>query len=528
MGTIILGISCLFVLVQGEIIIPSPHPFAGTYPISRFRSFGWIELSNIPMTLSVVTDVNIAGALCANNHSAVSHLRGKLVGLIYPYFTSIDPLQSIARGGCAPERMFSVAMDAGIAGMALFQNPETSGWSQLIWSRCRNCSIFSGRAIDMPCIFINVVPGTTKAPWTQVWIDYVQQGTMASMEIADSNVTLVKMDKGPYEGYAITVGIVFQSIFALWALSNVIMAAVYISFQAQVKPHPVLALAALSLELVCNLWRFSFFLVDPWLMNSILPIPYWEVIGSCVYSVSCVATWLIACFWVQLTLLWKFGPGYRHSKRARFGIPLLIVSGSLIILSMEFVPRTMAIFGDALPYRASVQVFFFCQFSVHFALAVFLLASGLRVLWMKADAGEFRVGLDDQARSIARFIVVDATLLLAVAGYSAILYAESIFYPDYWLASRIGLASLYLALSTSQILTFRRHAPAPHATDSSLFGWSGSSDLSHAIDTLKVQVHRFCCCVVYVKADPAPGDDEEAVDYEASIERQLSKSARAI
>lgn len=372
------------------------------------------------------------------------------MGLIYPFFTTTDVTQIVHRGGCAAERIFGSAADVGIKAVFLFDDPFNSGLQRFLWSRCRNCSMFSGVAVDAVCASV----GAHVGPWTPILVNYVTQGNATFPPIPDVTVTLVRPDQSEWESVAVPVTHAFQVIFSIWALVNVVLASLILRFQAAASPRRGLAIASLSAELICNVWRFTFLAVDPWLLNSIYPSTYFAVIGGFLFGISCVGTWLIACTWVQLGFVWKHGRRYKESSR-----PLIIVLaavGSVIILVMDFLPRILSIYGDILPYAQALPIFFYTQFSLHVSLGFFFLVTGLRVLWMKSGGGQgLTVEFDAQALHIARFIIIDSIFLFAVAGFSAINYAEQIFEMDYWLASNLVLVFLYSCLSTSQILVFR-------------------------------------------------------------------------
>jgi hypothetical protein len=55
---------------------------------------------------------------------------------------------------------------------------------------------------------------------------------------------------------------------------------------------------------------------------------------------------------------------------------------------------------------------------------------------------------------IARFLIVDACLLVTVAGVSGILLSDRVFSDDFWFAQNFALDGLYLAISTTQIVVF--------------------------------------------------------------------------
>jgi hypothetical protein len=55
---------------------------------------------------------------------------------------------------------------------------------------------------------------------------------------------------------------------------------------------------------------------------------------------------------------------------------------------------------------------------------------------------------------IARFLIVDACLLVVVAGVSGILLSDRVFSDDFWFAQNFALDGLYLAISTTQVVVF--------------------------------------------------------------------------
>jgi hypothetical protein len=261
-----------FAICCALIRIVPPHPWAGEYQLYRYVPFGPQSFSNVSLPFVTLSDPNIALSFCTRNLTSIIHLRGKLVGLVYPFFTSTDPYEVEFAGGCAYERIVSIAADVGVAGVLFFSAPIDHGLSLLYFARCRNCSVFTGEAITFPCVY---VPTTLGYP---MWYNYVMMGNQTFPPFPETIATLIGPDQSYFEWLNQTVGYTFQAILSAWTMINIVLASMFIFAkisrnQNGTRKHaPFLALATLCVELLCNLWRFTFVCVDPWLTNGIYPV----------------------------------------------------------------------------------------------------------------------------------------------------------------------------------------------------------------------------------------------------------------
>ncbi len=208
----------MFTLCFCDIVIPSPHPFEGRWPLTVFRSFGW-QLFNttLPMvTLSTVSSekqtnfffffllfeqtrsqyaqsiqlcegrlvlLDIAVLLfcfllnpfnrarfpCSSLFllflltGNLTGVRGKMVGFASPPVTTANPNLGVVWQsgvkGCSNELMISNCERAGCAGFVRFYNRDVSNivLPQFWWS-CLNCSILSPQRnlIDFPVMQVPI------------------------------------------------------------------------------------------------------------------------------------------------------------------------------------------------------------------------------------------------------------------------------------------------------------------------------------------------------------------------------------
>ncbi len=244
-----------------------------------------------------------------------------------------------------------------------------------------------------------------------------------------------------------TLGYALQVLYSLWAALNVVLAILFLIGKGQHLHVPWLAVIALTLEAFCNLWRFSFLVVDPWLSNSVYPFQYFAVIGGFLYSISCSATWVIAFFWFRFTVLARKD---RWSPQS----VIAILIGVLLLLASEFVPRALTI--SSISFFDLIKVFFVLQCIFHGLLAVFFVSTGAAVLRIAYKGHKLQPDTTRFSQvHIARFLIIDAVLLVTVAGVSGLLLSDRVFSDDFWFAQNFALDGLYLAISTTQIAVFR-------------------------------------------------------------------------
>ncbi len=269
---------CLFIILEfacSEILIPPPHPFAGVYPLVRYRAFGPQLFSNVTLPLVILTNPELSMEFClARNLSKLDHLRGKLVGLIYPYFTAVDPQTVLFLWGCAIERMIGVADMVQVAGLLTFATPVNGQLELLFFHSCYNCSVFDpSHLITFPVVQVDARLAFA------IWEQYVLRGEPSAVMFPETNVTLVKPDFSAFEVTNSGWGYAFQVVFSIWCLANLVFCVAFLLSKAlrsfrgrsrnEGKSVPMLVVLTLSLELICNAWRLSFVVVDPWLTNQI-------------------------------------------------------------------------------------------------------------------------------------------------------------------------------------------------------------------------------------------------------------------
>jgi hypothetical protein len=303
-------------------------------------------------TFSVVTDFAVAKGFClGDNLTLLEPLRGKIVGLPYPTAFGLDAAVTMWRccchcsflqvpflhGGCAWERMISVAAKVRVAAMVFFDDTINSQSGVAGYSVCHNCSIFTGEPITFPSVRLFGLESYSAPLLFDVYLPFINGAPNISQPVAPPDVEVVMWPDVSYFEYVNeTLGYALQVVYSLWAAANVTLVVIYMSEKMRKKQWPWLAIIALSFEGICNLWRFSFLVVDPWLSNSVYPFQYFAVIGGFLYSLSCSATWVIAFFWFRYTFL------ARKDRWDALSV-ILIVVGVLLLLASEFVPRALTI-----------------------------------------------------------------------------------------------------------------------------------------------------------------------------------------
>lgn len=188
-----------------------------------------------------------------------------------------------------------------------FRNPFNSDLPQQFWYGCKNCSFMTGEPIGFPCVHVGA---PIAFPW---WLAYVgAAGNLSSLPfVGEVNVTLVKPDKSEFEIVNETWGFAMQAILSVWTLANMVFAAAFLlqKLERHWRDTPVLAVLTLALEWICNTWRFTLLVIDPWLTNGFYPEWYFAFIGGYIYSLSLCATLFIALFWFRHTFLRRTADG---------------------------------------------------------------------------------------------------------------------------------------------------------------------------------------------------------------------------
>ena len=494
----------------GRLVIPEPHFLAGSYELNRYLRFGPQQFANVSLPLVILSDVAVATQFCFGNVSALAHLRGKFVGIIFPFYSVVNPFSVFARGGCSTERMIAFAAQVGVAGFLTFQPPISSDIYLMYWHSCKNCSIFTRQPVTFLCLSVNT-PKTY--PY---WNSYVRRGNLS---VPPSNETMVQLegpDRSAFEVTNESWGYAFQGILSVWALINSCLCVMFLIGKTGNRKASFLVVFTLLIELFCNLWRFSFLVVDPWVTNGFYSQIYFTAIGGFVYSVSLCATLFIALFWAHC-VFWS-----TRQLEMRL-VPLLAgIVGSFLLLASEFVPRVLTAYD--LDYRYGLEVFFIVQCVSHFVLATFFLVSGSLVLWRKRSyAAVLGAGPREWSKGevqIARFLVLESLMLYIVAGFSAIFFHPDFLFPWIFFPGNIVLGVFYSFISSLQILVFADWSVlSPRLRVSHKKSFSGTTDSSESI-------RRACCCWFESSASKSPPIDSSLCDQ--PMEEQFVKSSVSI
>lgn len=153
-----------------------------------------------------------------------------------------------------------------------FSNPVNGQLELQFFHTCKNCS-FLNRARDIRFPFVQVFSNVT----FPIWNTYVRGGNTSAFVFPETIVTLAEPDLSEFETTNVTWGYSFQVLFSLWCLFNIFCCVVFLLSKVKRKQLndqgsytvPLLVILTLTLELICNSWRFSFMVVDPWLCNTI-------------------------------------------------------------------------------------------------------------------------------------------------------------------------------------------------------------------------------------------------------------------
>ena len=125
-------------------------------------------------------------------------------------------------------------------GVVMFQDPVNSGLAQLLWARCKNCSIFTGVPTAFPCVYaLGNGPGGV-GPWTPMWYNYVTGGNATPPPFPEVDAILVAPQESYFEYLTPRVGYPFQVLFSLWAGFNLVLASIFIANKVKLKPKPML------------------------------------------------------------------------------------------------------------------------------------------------------------------------------------------------------------------------------------------------------------------------------------------------
>ncbi len=90
----------------------APHPWAGTYPLSVFRAFGWQSFKNASFELVTLTTPQASIGLCVGG---LPNVTGKVVGFVFPIVTTAQP----GLGECGSVLFFSLCASVRTERIAL-------------------------------------------------------------------------------------------------------------------------------------------------------------------------------------------------------------------------------------------------------------------------------------------------------------------------------------------------------------------------------------------------------------------------
>ncbi len=274
-----------------------------------------------------------------------------------------------------------------------------------------------------------------------------------------------------YQYVGETYGIFFQVITALWALVNFVSAAIFIYAQLTRRraEFPLLAVVSLSLECLCNVLRFSINVVDPLLVWGIYwPLYIIQIWQSYFFSLSLIATFLIAFFWFRLSF--HMGRKLKVGKPAVF-VPILVIS--IMILAIEFAPLMIVIFspfyvGDTLTGRIIAQSI------CYWIISAFFIISGIRIMTLIRRGRKMQYRKDERQKSMATFIIVDACLLTSFGCFIYAYTSPLAQTTNMWYGLTTMQCFWLLAISSVQIFVFAAK-PSRSSDDSNPTGTDAGS-----------------------------------------------------
>lgn len=460
---VLLVLGLLVVEGAGQLVIPSPHPLAGSFLLTPFYSFGPRVFSIRNATLTVLTDPTMALRLC------VGHLgdtvRGKVVAFAFPFATTADPSQDLNVvqniPGCAYERMISQCEMAGCAGFVRLWSDESLYFNspipaQFHWG-CNNCSVLNPLrpAITFPVAQAQLGPLALQL--MLVMLGVVPPPNNTPIVIPD---TLVSMDaqQSRFQYLSSTYGIFLQVFLACWCVFNATFAVFGLAKQFRLRKvssrRPWLAVTALSLELLAQVLRFILNVTDPiFAWGVYLPSYIVQIWISYFYAVSLLATFYIAFYWFRIS--------FSMSRSFNMFTPLSIfcmVIFSLLILAMEFVPLMIEVFSTV--YVQNTLLGRVIALSILcWALAAFFIVSGTRVLFILYQGNRYRASQTRYQKSMSVFLIVDAFLLIAFGCFAYAETAAVYVQTDGFIAINTVYFVLLSAISSAQILVFALTKP---------------------------------------------------------------------
>jgi hypothetical protein len=362
--------------VYADIVIPAPHPFAGEHRLTTFTAFGWQTFLNVSRAMVTLTTLEQSMLLCSGNLSGV---RGKVVASVFPPATTANPSDGVVSSsgipGCAFELMISNCELAGCSGFVRLMDKHYNSVEDAIynselllqyWFRCRNCSFLNPQR---PAIMFPVATAEIGHAVLPLLYSMLQQGGNSTLLFPEVVVAMTSSES-QWHFITRTYGVAFQVVFSLWSALNASLAVLLIF--AQLKNGtvlPLLAILVLSLELVANILRFVFFVVDPsFSWGSYYPYPVLLVFAKQWASLTLIAAFITAVFWLKVSFL-------RSDNRFNILWYLHIVIVSLLLLVAELVTILLSVFLNVSIYDTKLGRVICVSVSL-ILIAIFFVISG--------------------------------------------------------------------------------------------------------------------------------------------------------
>lgn len=457
---------------NGACTFRAPFPFPGTFQGFQSSVFG-LQQFNVSGMMMYLNSPDQQQALCEGRLENASVM---MVGFVLPQIVTRQP-NLVLPGGCSLELMAKNCARASCAGLVQFgfDAPPDSRFDLTVrdwWDR------FNGTGYTFPVMQCLMPPAV------------FSQLLLGNVTIPPS-VVLLSDGLSGYDVLAQSYGIFFQVFFSVWSLFLVLSAALFIWGQVVAsreggKRFPEVAIVTLSFELLCNLMRFIYCVVDPLWKNGLYPVQIHMVFVTGFFSFSLIATLALALFW------WMSLSTSRATKvRLRDCGPLsFLVGGSLIALAGEFIPAGLRLgFANINLTGLSLEISGGFALGSYLLLSGFFLISGVRVVYTLNRGRAMRTdgaAMPRLQQRLLYFVVADSLSMITCGGLFLLVTSP-------WFLTNAGFWACFSVIwvflcliSTLQVYTFRALPPKPVRQQVKADGGYGGTG-GQTADTSEVQ-----------------------------------------